>query len=37
VVAEPMQLESDLLKQLMLWVADCHDEGFHHDSRVAAI
>jgi hypothetical protein len=23
VVAEPMQLESDLPKQLMLWVADC--------------
>jgi hypothetical protein len=29
VVTEPVQLESDLLKQLMSWVADCpHTQGY---------
>jgi hypothetical protein len=29
VVGEPMQLENDLLKQLMLWVASCpHTQGY---------
>jgi hypothetical protein len=29
VVAKPMQLESDLPKQLMLWVAGCpHTQGY---------